>query len=47
MSNPSTLTDFVFTADFSDSDLLRYADQGVIVNLEDYIDNNMPNLKRF
>ena len=30
MSNPSTLTDFVFTADFSDSDLLRYADQGVI-----------------
>lgn len=33
MSNPSTLTDFVFTADFSDSDLLRYADQGVIVNL--------------
>ena len=46
MSNPSTLTDFVFTADFSDSDLLRYADQGVIVNLEDYIDNNMPNLKK-
>ena len=33
MSNPNTLTDFVFTADFSDSDLLRYADQGVIVNL--------------
>lgn len=46
MSNPNTLTDFVFTADFSDSDLLRYADQGVIVNLEDYIDNNMPNLKK-
>ena len=38
MSNPNTLTDFVFTADFTDSNLLRYADQGVIVNLEDYID---------
>lgn len=45
MSNPNTLTDFVFTADFSDSNLLRYADQGVILNLEDYIDNNMPNLQ--
>ena len=42
MSNPNTLTDFVFTADFTDSNLLRYADQGVILNLEDYIDNNMP-----
>lgn len=30
MSNPSTLTDFVFTADFSDSDLLRYADQALL-----------------
>ena len=34
MSNPNTLTDFVFTADFTDSNLLRYADQGVILNLE-------------
>ena len=24
MSNPNTLTDFVFTADFTDSNLLRY-----------------------
>ena len=46
MSNPNTLTDFVFTADFTDSNLLRYADQGVILNLEDYIDNNMPNLQK-
>ena len=46
MSNPNTLTDFVFTADFSDSNLLRYADQGVILSLEDYIDNNMPNLQK-
>ena len=30
MSSPNTLTDFVFTADFTDSNLLRYADQGVI-----------------
>ena len=45
MSNPKTLTDFIFSADFSDSNLLRYADQGVIFALEDYIDNNMPNLK--
>ena len=46
MSNPNTLTDLVFTADFSDSNLLRYADQGVILNLEDYIDNNMPISRR-
>lgn len=26
MSNPDTLTDFIFTAGFSDSDLLKYAD---------------------
>lgn len=45
MSNPKTLTDFIFSADFSDSNLLRYADQGVIIALEDYIDNNMPSLK--
>ncbi len=45
MANKSTLTDFVFNAGFSNSDLLRYADQGVIIPLEEYIDNNMPNLK--
>ena len=45
MSNPNTLTDFIFSADFSDSNLLRYAEQGVVIALEDYIDNNMPNLK--
>jgi putative aldouronate transport system substrate-binding protein len=45
MSNKSTLTDFVFNAGFSNSDLIRYSDQGVIIPLEDYIDNNMPNLK--
>lgn len=45
MANVDTLTDFVFTAGFSDSDLLNYADQGVIINLEDYIDAYMPNLQ--
>ena len=45
MSNPNTLTDFVFTADFSDSNLLRYADQGVVIALEEYIDTCMPNLQ--
>lgn len=44
MANISELTDFVFSAGFSDSDLLRYADQEVIIPLEDYIDSCMPNL---
>ena len=44
MANANTLTDFVFNAGFSDSDLLRYADQGVIVPVEEYIDAYMPNL---
>ena len=45
MANLDTLTDFIFTANFSDNDLLRYADQGVIIPLEEYIDTYMPNLK--
>ena len=45
MSNPNTLTDFIFTADFSDSNLLRYASQGVVIPLEEYIDTCMPNLQ--
>ena len=44
MANVDTLTDFVFSAGFGDSDLLRYADQGVIIAVEDYIDAYMPNL---
>lgn len=44
MANVDTLTDFVFSAGFSDSDLLKYADQGVIIPLEEYIDAYMPNL---
>ena len=46
MANLNTLTDFVFSAGFSDSDLLRYADQEVIIPLEEYIDTCMPNLKK-
>ncbi len=45
MANLDTLTDFIFTAGFGDNDLLRYADQGVIIPLEEYIDAYMPNLK--
>ena len=45
MANTDQLTDFIFTAGFSDSDLLKYADQGVIIPLEEYIDAYMPNLK--
>ncbi|MDO5120571.1 MAG: extracellular solute-binding protein [Erysipelotrichaceae bacterium] len=46
MSNVKTLPDFVFNAGFSDTDLLKYAKQGVILNLEEYIDKYMPNLQK-
>ena len=45
MADEDALTDFVFTAGFSNSDLLKYAEQGVIVPVEEYIDSYMPNLK--
>ena len=44
MANPDSLTDFIFSAGFGDSDLLKYADQGIIIPLEEYIDAYMPNL---
>ena len=44
MSNINTLPEFVFTAGFGDTDLLKYAKQGVIIPVEDYIDKYMPNL---
>ncbi len=46
MSNIKTLPEFVFSAGFSDTDLLKYAKQGVIINVEDYIDKYMPNLSK-
>ena len=44
MANVKTLPDFVFNAGFGDTDLLKYAKQGVIINLEEYIEKYMPNL---
>ena len=46
MSNVKTLPDFVFNAGFGDADLLKYAKQGVIINVEEYIDAYMPNLSK-
>lgn len=46
MANAKDMTDFIFTAGFSDNDLLKYAKQGVIIPLEEYIDAYMPNLKK-
>ena len=45
MSDPNKLTDFIFSAGFTDSNLLKYADYGAIIPLEEYIDAYMPNLK--
>lgn len=45
MANPNLLTDFVFSGDFNDNDILRYANYGAIIPLEEYIDAYMPNLK--
>lgn len=46
MSNVKTLPDFVFNASFGDTDLLKYAKQGVIIHLEEYIEKYMPNLMK-
>ena len=46
MANLKTLPQFVFSAGFNDTDLLKYAKQGVIINVEEYIDKYMPNLKK-
>ncbi len=46
MSNIKTLPEFVFSAGFSDTDLMKYAKQTVIIPVEDYIDKYMPNLKK-
>ena len=45
MANVKTLPEFVFNAGFGDTELQKYAKQGVIINLEDYITPElMPNL---
>ena len=43
-ANYKSLPDFIFQAGLGDTDLLKYADQGLIINLEDYIAEDMPNL---
>ena len=45
MSNLNTLPDFIFNAGFGDTELLKYAKQGVIINVEELIDKFMPNLQ--
>ena len=44
MSNIKTPPEFISPAGLSDTDILKYAKQGVIIPLEDYIDKYMPNL---
>ena len=46
LAKKGSLPDGLFNADMSDYDLLRYAKQGVIIPLEQLIDNYMPNLKK-
>lgn len=46
LANAKNLPDGLFNADMSDYDLLRYAKQGVIIPVEDLIDEYMPNLKK-
>lgn len=45
MANVASLPDFIFSAGFGDSNLLKYGEQGLILPLEQYIDAYMPNLK--
>ena len=44
MATVKTMPDFIFNAGFGEADLLKYAQWGAIINLEDYIDKYMPNL---
>lgn len=45
LAQAKKLPDGLFNAGMGDYDLLRYAKQGVIIPVEDLIDNYMPNLK--
>ena len=40
-----TLPDFFFSGRFSDSELVRYSKDGILIPLDDLIENHMPNLK--
>ena len=46
LSKKDSLPDVLFNADMSNVELLKYADQGVIIPVEDAIDEYMPNLKK-
>lgn len=46
LAKKGSLPDILFNADMSNVDLLKYAGQGVIVPVEDLIDQYMPNLKK-
>ncbi len=46
LANAKNLPDGLFNADMSDYDLLRYAKQGVIIPVEELIEEYMPNLKK-
>lgn len=46
LANAKSLPDGLFDADMSDYDLLRYAKQGVIIPVENLIEEYMPNLKK-
>ncbi|MDL2301494.1 extracellular solute-binding protein [Lachnospiraceae bacterium OttesenSCG-928-D06] len=46
LANANNLPDGLFNAEMTDYDLLRYAKQGVIIPVEDLIENYMPNLKK-
>ena len=45
-ANYKELPDFIFNAAMNDTDLLKYADQGLILNVEEYIEKDMPNLSK-
>lgn len=40
-----SLPDFFFSGRFSDSELVRYSQDGTLIPLDDLIENHMPNLK--
>lgn len=46
MSDVNAIPEFVFNAGFSNNDLIKYADQEIIIPIEEYIDQYMPNLKK-
>ena len=46
LAKKNSLPDVLFNADMGNVDLLKYAKQGVIISVEDLIEEHMPNLKK-